>query len=536
LRLRRLLLFLPIAALAACATTSGPPPEVLARIDPTPLPRLQMLVLTPEPLHLDAFGEHAAELEPLPVPAGDLWERIVRGYGIEPVDSPLVEKWEKWYSDRPDYVARMVDRSRRYLYHIVTEVEARGMPLDLALLPMVESAFNPHAMSVSRASGIWQFMPGTGTTYGLKQNWWFDSRRDVLAATSSALDYLQNLESEFGDWQLALAAYNWGEGNVRKAIARNQARGKPTDFESLTGLPAETRNYLPKLQAVKNIVADPGRFNLSLVDVPDAPYFAVVKTTREMDVKRAAELAEMPLDEFLSLNPQHNRPVIAGADEYTLLLPIDKAELFAAKLQLIAQPLVSWQAYRFKAGDTLPHVAAKFGLSTETLRTINGIGARAQVPVGHPLLVPLQTASVDGAATLENVVFTTVPSGRTFYYTVRRGDTLSRVAGRYGVTTADLKRWNRLPDFDLRVGQQLRITSDVPPARSSRRAAHGKHPTNGKTGKRESKAEDARAHATRTARSSRSKAQPRRVVARPHRRHTTARRHGGAARPQREDD
>jgi membrane-bound lytic murein transglycosylase D len=535
LRLPRFLLLLPIAALAACATTSAPPPQALTRIDPEPLPRLQMLVLAPEPLHTGAFAEHAAELEPLPLPDGDLWERIVRGYRIEPVDSPLVEKWERWYSDRPDYVARMVDRSRRYLYHIVSEIEARGMPLDLALLPMVESAFNPHAMSLSRASGIWQFMPGTGTTYGLKQNWWFDSRRDVLAATSSALDYLQKLEDEFGDWKLALAAYNWGEGNVRKAIARNQARGLPTDFESLQGVPDETRNYLPKLQAVKNIVSDPARYNLSLVDVPDAPYFAVVKTTREMDVKRAAELAEMPLDEFLSLNPQHNRPVIAGADEYTLLLPIDKAELFAAKLQLIAQPLVSWQAYRFKAGDTLPLVAAKFGLSTETLRTINGIGARAQVPVGHPLLVPLQTASADGAASLENVVFTTVPSGRTFYYTVRRGDTLTRVASRYGVTTADLKRWNRLPDLELRAGQQLRITSDVAPARGSRQVAHRKQPTNGKSSRRESRADRARPHATVT-RSPRSKAKPHEVVARRHGTRSADRGRSGTAIAQHEDD
>jgi membrane-bound lytic murein transglycosylase D len=511
LRLRRLALLLPVATLAACATTPAPQSDALQPIDATFLPRLQLLALTPEPLHADPFGANQAELEPLPVPAGDLWERIVRGYRVEPVGGPLVEKWENWYSQRPDYVARMVERSRRYLYHIVSEVEMRGMPLDLALLPMVESAFNPHAMSVSRASGIWQFMPGTGTTYGLKQNWWFDSRRDVLAATSSALDYLQNLETEFGDWQLAIAAYNCGEGNVRRAIARNQARGLPTDFASLK-LPDETRNYLPKLQAVKNIIADPASYNLTINDVPDAPYFAVVKTTREMDVKRAAELAEMPLDEFLSLNPQHNRPVIAGADEYTLLLPIDKAELFAAKLQLIAQPLVSWQAYRFKAGDSLPQVAAKFGLSTETLRTINGIGARAQVPVGHPLLVPLQTASVDGAASLENVVFTTVPSGRTFYYTVRRGDTLGRVAAHYGVTTADLKRWNRLPSLELRAGQKLRITSDTPaPSHTARRASHGKRtasdgarpehksrqPTNGKPdGKRETKAETARAHAT----------------------------------------
>jgi membrane-bound lytic murein transglycosylase D len=338
---------------------------------------------------------------------------------------------------------------------------------------MVESAFNPHAVSVARASGMWQFMPSTGTTFGLKQNWWFDSRRDVIAATNSALDYLQKLEAEFGDWQLALAAYNWGEGNVRKAIARNQAKGLPTDFASLTGVPDETRNYLPKLQAVKRIIADPGQYNLHLAEVPDAPYFTVVKTTRVMDVKRAAELAELSLDEFLSLNPQHNRPVIAGADEYVLLLPTDHAEIFAAKLQLIDQPLVSWQAYRMKAGDTLPQVATKFGLSTETLRTINGIGPRAQVPTGHTLLVPAQTPTADGAASLKTAVFTTVPSGRTFYYTVRRGDTLARVAARYGVSSQELKRWNGLAQEQVRVGQQLRVTSDAAPVRTARHGSHG---------------------------------------------------------------
>ena len=409
----------------------------------------------------------AADLEPLPPATGDLWDRIVKGYAIPDMDGPLVEKWEQWYAERPDYVARMVDRSRRYLYHIVTEVEARGMPLEIALLPIVESAFNPNALSVSRASGIWQFMPATGTSYGLKQTWWFDSRRDVIAATSSALDYLQKLNAEFNDWQLSLAAYNWGEGNVRRAVARNRAKGLPADFESLTKMANETRNYVPKLQAIKNIIADPQQYGLVMADVPNAPYFTVVRTTARMDVKLVAELAELPVEEFLALNPQHNRPVISGADDFAILLPIDKAEVFVAKLDLVDQPLVSWQAHRMKAGETLPQVAIRYGMSIETLRSVNGIGPRQTVPTGYALLVPMQRPTAEGAESLADAVFTTVPAGRTFFHTVRRGDTLTGIGARYGVTMQDLKRWNRLARDDVRAGAKLRVTSDVPPVKSA---------------------------------------------------------------------
>jgi membrane-bound lytic murein transglycosylase D len=414
-----------------------------------------------------------ADLEPLPPPAEDLWDRIRRGFTMPDVDDALVAKWEQWYASRPDYVERMLDRSRRFLYYVVVEVEERGMPLEIALLPMVESAFNPNATSVARASGIWQFMPSTGKLYGLRQNFWFDSRRDVVAATEGALSYLQKLHADFDDWQLALAAYNWGEGNVARAIAKNQKKGLPADYANLK-MPDETRNYLPKLQALKNIVLDPDKYGLDLGDIPDAPYFTVVKTDREIDVKKAAELAEMPIDEFRYLNPQHNRPVIAGADEYTILLPIDRAELFAAKLQLVDQPLVSWQAYRMRKGETLAMVAAKFGLELDALRAVNGIGARARVPVGHMLLVPTPGPTEAAADTLAQAVFTTVPQGRTFYHVVRRGDTLSGLAARYAVSAKDLRRWNGLSRDVIRTGQKLRVTSDRAPAAGNAKRATGK--------------------------------------------------------------
>jgi peptidoglycan lytic transglycosylase D len=468
LRYRRTLILPVVLALAACATQPVPPAEAPV-VKPAPLPTIEFPPAPPKIVLVDPFQGAAADLEPLPPSPGDLWDRIARGYKLRDMQGPLVEKWERWYAERPDYVARMVERSRRYLYHIVTEVEARGMPLEIALLPIVESAFNPTALSVSRAAGIWQFMPATGRTFGLTQNWWFDSRRDVVAATASALDYLQKLNAEFDDWQLSLAAYNCGEGNIRRAIARNRAKGLPVDFESLRGLPDETRNYVPKLQAVKNIIADPQKYGLAISDVPNAPYFTVVRTTVRMDVKRAAELAELPMEEFLALNPQHNRPVISGADEYAILLPIDNAEVFAAKLNLIDQPLVSWQAHRMKSGENLQQIALRYGMSIETLRSVNGIGPRQTVPTGYALLVPMQRPSTEAAASLENAVFTTVPAGRTFFYTVNRGDTLTSIAARYGVTTQDLQRWNRLAGDDVRRGQKLRVTSDVGPART----AHG---------------------------------------------------------------
>ena len=476
--------------LAACATP-GPPPEA-----PSPEAYGPPEPPTPADTTPDTATAEAVPfpfppedgLEALPPPAEDLWARIRRGYAIpDLVDDPLVAKWEEWYSTRPDYVARMVDRSRRYLYYIVVEVEERHMPLEVALLPMVESAYNPNALSVARASGIWQFTPSTGTHYGLQQNWWFDSRRDVVAATEGALSYLQKLYGDFNDWQLALAAYNWGEGNVAKAVAKNQAKSRPADYAAIK-MPDETRNYLPKLQAVKNIIRDPEKYGLELGDIPDAPYFAVVKTSRKIDVKAAAGLAEMTIDEFQYLNPQHNRPVIAGGDEYTILLPIDKAEVFAAKLDLAEQPLVSWQAYRMKNGETLQQVAARFGMPVDALRAVNGIGSKSRVPAGHTLLVPSQGPSDVAEETLKNAVFTTVPQGRTFYYRVNRGDTLAGVASRYAVTVADLRRWNSISaNGAVTPGQRLRITSDLAPtAGRAKRTAAAKKPTTATSSKAKS--------------------------------------------------
>ena len=312
---------------------------------------------------------------------------------MAPIDSELVQNWENWYASRPDYVARMIDRSSRFLFHIVEEVEKRKMPMEVALLPMIESAYNPVAYSRSHASGIWQFIPSTGKDYGLRQNWWYDGRRDVIAATSAALDYLEKLYGLFGDWNLALASYNWGEGAVGRAVERNRARGLPTDYESLT-MPAETRNYLPKLFAVKNIITNPARFGLQIADVPNEPYFQTVTVKRHIDVKVAAKLAEMPLDEFKFLNPGHNKPVIRAGEAERIVLPKHKVATFETNFENHDKPLVSWEAVRLSPGQKPEKFAALHGMTLAELKEVNGLAHQRKIVTGQPLLVPLKDGAV----------------------------------------------------------------------------------------------------------------------------------------------
>jgi membrane-bound lytic murein transglycosylase D len=329
---------------------------------------------------------------PPELPPNDVWPRIRKGFAMRDLDNALVREWEQWYSSRPDYVGRMVERSRRVLFHVVEEVERRKMPLEVALLPMVESAYNPEAYSRAHASGMWQFIPSTGRTYGLRQNFWYDGRRDIVAATNAALDYLEKLHGMFGDWELALASYNWGEGAVGRAVARNQAKGLPADYESLD-MPAETRNYLPKLQAVKNIVANPARFGLQLAEIPNEPYFATVTTRHHIDVKVAAALAEISIEEFRFLNPAHNKPVINANAAETLVLPRHKVAAFRANLENHDKPLASWQAYTVKPGEKTDNIAAKHGISVAELKQVNGISGGAKLKTGQPLLVPLKAGA-----------------------------------------------------------------------------------------------------------------------------------------------
>ncbi len=423
----------------------------------TPAPAAQPIVTKEAPL-IGVVGDPIAELPP-----SDLWDRIRAGYAMPDLDDPLVAKWEKFYSERPEYMARIVDRSGKYMFYIVTELERRGMPLEIALLPMIESAFNPIAHSSAKASGIWQFIPSTGTSYGMKQDWWADSRRDIVKATNGALDYLSNLHGMFGDWQLALASYNWGEGSVGRAVQKAKARNKDGTYLSLD-MPAETRNYLPKLQAVKNIIRDPAAFGITIATVPNEPYFKTITLAHAIDLKRAAQLAEMTEADFVALNPAHNRPVIGGRSEYQVLLPSNKADTFLARLETSEKPRVSWMAYRTRSGDRIEALAERFGTSVTALKSVNGIRSVAPtLPPGYHLLVPSDGPSEDALGSIQNAVFTKFPEYvAPRVHKVRRGDTFAGIAKRYGVKPTTLAQWNRMGKQSARSGQVLYVSGPAP--------------------------------------------------------------------------
>ena len=387
----------------------------------------------------------------------DLWQRLRDGFSMPAMESPLIAKHEQWYASKPEYFERMMGRASRYLYYIASEVERRGMPSEIALLPMVESGFNPGARSSSNASGIWQFMPTTARNFGLKQNWWYDGRRDIVSATQSALDYLEKLHTMFGDWNLALAAYNWGEGAVQRAQERNRRKGLPVDYESLR-LPDETRNYLPKLMAIKNIISDPSGYGLTLSDIPNKPYFAIVPTTQHMDVKLVAQLADIPKDEFVALNPANNRPVILHDNSDYILLPVNKVETFESNLQNYDKPLVSWQPYHARMGERLDRLAPRFGLTLEKLKTVNGLSARARISTNETLLVPVSEVSSDEEFQPFNMhlqadSLNTVASEG---FAVREGDTLNKLSHRYHVSIETLRDWNA--DWKhIKPGQRLHV-------------------------------------------------------------------------------
>ncbi|WP_300452641.1 LysM peptidoglycan-binding domain-containing protein [Accumulibacter sp.] len=408
----------------------------------------------------------------------ELYQRIRQGFSMPNINNSLVLHHQQWYLNHPESLRRMVERSSRYLHHIVEEIEKRGMPMELALLPMVESAYNPTAYSRSHASGLWQFVPATGRQYKLEQNWWIDGRRDIVASTAAALEYLQYIYELHGDWHLALASYNWGEGAVGRAISKNAAQGLPTDYLSLK-MPEETRQYVPKLQALKNIFSNPNILaNLNIRGVPNRPYFATVTKTANIDVKLAAELAGMPVKEFVALNPAHNRPVIKS--ETPMVIPADKVDTFISNLEAHEgsdKPLSSWQAYTLRAGEKLEQVAPRFGMTVANLKAVNGINGRIKLSAGQTLLVAgsegAEAADLAGlpeqevapepparaAAEPRLPKFEPAPVAATRSHTVARGETLVKVAQRYGLSLAELKQLNGLRANQVNAGTRLTVAA-----------------------------------------------------------------------------
>jgi membrane-bound lytic murein transglycosylase D len=376
----------------------------------------------------------------------DLWGRIRAGFAMPDLDTPLVAQKEKFYLDRPDYLQRMFDRGGRYLHYIVEEIEKRGMPTELALLPFVESAMNPVALSSAKAAGLWQFIPSTGRQYDLSQNWWVDNRRDVVQSTRAALDYLQTIHEMHGnDWFLALASYNWGENAVARAVKRNKAQGRPAGYLDLK-MPTETRHYVPKLIALKHIVMQADELGLTLPALPDKAYFVTVEKTRPIDLKLAAEFAQMSVADFVALNPAHNRPVIAASKNNVLKIPADKIDAFTAAIvrhELADKVFASWQPYTLKPNETLEHVARRGGVTTAELLKANSISPNVRVLAGTRILAPLK--NIEDESLVEDF-----PGARVYqlvnvparYHRVMRRETSATIARRYGLTVSQLTAMN----------------------------------------------------------------------------------------------
>jgi len=463
-----------LAALSACSllpsTAPQPDPEPVAEVEApaqAELPALDEVATagaTPESSQEDL--EPASEPDRIGVEP-DLLSQLRTRFALDQPNDPSVERELAWYASHPEYLARVFERAERYLHFIAATLEARNMPAELALLPVVESAFDPFAYSHGRAAGLWQIIPGTGRRLGLKQNWWYDGRRDVVESTRAALDYLEAMHAEFdGDWLLAVAGYNSGEGNVRRARARAVSAGTPADFWGIrASLPTETRTYVPRLLAIAALVADPDAHGIALPEIPNKPTFAVINTGGQMDVALAAELAGLETDRVYELNPGLNRWATDPDGPHRLLLPVDALVDFTAGLaQLGDRERVRWTRHRIRNGQTLIHIAREYGTTPEVLREVNGISGNT-IRAGQFLMVPhavkdlaayTQTAEARAARKQDQP-----QGGRRYDHAVQPGETLWAIARRYGVSTRDLARWNSMAPGDvLSVGRQLVVWTD----------------------------------------------------------------------------
>ncbi|MDH3639259.1 MAG: LysM peptidoglycan-binding domain-containing protein [Gammaproteobacteria bacterium] len=398
----------------------------------------------PEPVSIPPAEPEPAETV-LPPKHEDIWDRVRAGFALPNLNSSRVDYYENWYRSRPEFLRHLSARANRYLFHIIGEVEKRGMPTEIALLPAVESAFKPKAYSRAHASGLWQFIPVTGRRFGLKQNWWYDERRDVLSATRAALDYLQLLHEQFdGDWFLALAAYNAGEYRVSRAVVYNRKRRRPVTFEHLR-LKNETKAYVPKLLAFRNLVVDSERLGLPFRPIPNQPYFAEVKVDYQIDLRTVVKLAGIERNEFFALNPGFKRWATDPTGPHRLLVPIHAKSTL--EQQLAALPpsrRMRWDRHRIRSGDTLSGIAKRYGVDVAELRRSNRLKGNL-IRAGHDLIIPVSSAAIN-----------TEPRGNRVFHQVQSGDTLWMIARKYRVYIKQLTKWNALRANDvLRPGQRI---------------------------------------------------------------------------------
>lgn len=432
------------------------------------------------PTEDDASDEEAPLLPAeLTADAGNLWERVRAGFKLDlSLDNDRIAAQRNWYAQHQAHLDRVALRASRYLYHTVTEAEQRGVPTELALLPVIESAYDPFAFSRARAAGMWQFIPGTGKIFGLKQNWWFDGRRDVLESTRAAYDFLSQLQTRFGSWELALAAYNAGPGAVQRAINRNIAEGLPTDFWSLR-LPSETMSYVPRFLAMAQLIKSPESFGVTLRPVLDQPYFRVVGTNGQIDLSAAASLAGVSLKELYQLNPGFSRWATDPEGPHRLLIPASLPADFEQQIAALPAPeQVTTERYTVKKGDTLFKLAKRFGLTPADLKRMNSLKGNT-LKNGSTLVVSRARTGNAEFAKLEEQLFgksrAVASNTRTISrYKVRRGDTLSSIARKHGLSTKQLARMNGLRiKSHLKQGQVLKVNGKA----GSSRVASGKGKT-----------------------------------------------------------
>ena len=459
-KLKKLSITAPLLVLAACSTT---PEMTQSAVNPakskaTTESNWQQAYGQPQETVPNSLGKNSHDA----VPVTDVWQRVRNGFQMVsalPPQEAEVKKRLKWFVEHPDYVARVSKRAEPYLHYIVSEVDKRNMPMEIALLPIVESAFKPFAYSSSKAAGLWQFIPSTGKVYGLKQDWWYDGRRDVIASTDAALNYLQKLHNDFGDWELAVAAYNCGEGKVSRAIKSNREAGKATDFWSLS-LPKETSGYVPKLLAISHLVSAPERYDVTLSPIKNTPYLETVNIGSQIDLALAAKLAGMETEEFYMLNPGFNHWATMPDGPHNLVVPVDKAAMFKQALaDLPKEKRVQWQRHEIKQGESLGLIAKRYNTTVAVLKQANELASNTIRAGGH-LLIPIASgeASVYALAGKQN----TLRKDNKRIHTVKAGDTWWDLAKRYNVGVEELTTWNsKAPRDTLSIGQKLVVWSQA---------------------------------------------------------------------------